>query len=604
MAGFTTISSHVLIALLKAYFHWPVSLGSKQCRHGVVLLRSVLLSLSLMPSVQAGAPDDSAFKAMSDPGVRFARGVYSAGEMDEFVTVWVVRDQQAADGSVDYEVIGETALAGRDFVAQAGTLTFTSWWQEDNFRILTIPLMDNREADGDRTFLVRLKNSTGGIALAGRLTETRITIQDNDTVAGPAKGFNGEIITSAGLPEGGVIVGGRFRTVNGLSRPHVARLHSDGSLDEAFEAKPDGAVYSLARQPDGKILIGGLFTSVSGVRCGFVARLLPDGKVDPSFRSNPGWEGAMPSYGAGSGEVRSIALQSDGKIVTASSLSNYNGVARFGLARLHPDGSLDDSFRPATQSSVGFFRVAVQPDGKILIHGALLGHNNLYLARLLEDGSIDPTFQRSSVDSPVNFIYTHADGQIWAGTEGWVMYLNGDGSWAPGPINPFFGRARSILPQPDGTFWVGGQFERNGRSLGNLAKVWTDRMVSPLPLHPDNGPINTLAWQGTNIFAGGTFESSYYYQGISAIPRNYHWKQISLLGRLQNTIEFERIVRTEDTTAVSLKGQAPSSAIIERSSNLIDWKPVVTNAAPNAGLSLQFSPPEGLKNEYYRVRSR
>lgn len=53
-----------------------------------------------------------------------------------------------------------------------------------------------------------------------------------------------------------------FIGVNGVTRPLVARLLPDGSVDPAFNNSklfPTGSVNALALQPDGKILVDGLF---------------------------------------------------------------------------------------------------------------------------------------------------------------------------------------------------------------------------------------------------------------------------------------------------------------------------------------------------------
>jgi hypothetical protein len=46
------------------------------------------------------------------------------------------------------------------------------------------------------------------------------------------------------------------------------------------------------------------------------------------------------------GEVRSVAVQLDGGLLLAGAFSAIDGVARDGLARLLPDGSLDTEWNP------------------------------------------------------------------------------------------------------------------------------------------------------------------------------------------------------------------------------------------------------------------
>ncbi|MFN6462359.1 MAG: DUF4347 domain-containing protein [Nostoc sp. DedVER02] len=90
---------------------------------------------------------------------------------------------------------------------------------------------------------------------------------------------------------------------------------------------------------------------------------------------------------------RSVALQSDGKIIVAGD-SN----ADFALVRYNTDGSLDTTFSSDGKVTTGFgllttdigYSLAVQPDGKILVAGT--DGTDFALARYNSDGSLDTTF--------------------------------------------------------------------------------------------------------------------------------------------------------------------------------------------------------------------
>jgi hypothetical protein len=83
---------------------------------------------------------------------------------------------------------------------------------------------------------------------------------------------------------GRTIVGGEFYTIEGVSRVGIARLEPNGLLDRTFDpgtgvANSDGfspIVRGVALQPDGRVLIGGRFTSVNGVKLNYLARLTGD----------------------------------------------------------------------------------------------------------------------------------------------------------------------------------------------------------------------------------------------------------------------------------------------------------------------------------------
>jgi uncharacterized delta-60 repeat protein len=132
--------------------------------------------------------------------------------------------------------------------------------------------------------------------------------------------FNSYVTAIALQPDGKILVAGYFNVINGLPHPSIARLNADGSLDPDF--KPGSGpisnyVQSIALQPDGKILIGGIFNSVDGQPREQFARLNADGSVDLSFIP----KGIIDSAGV---LIRAIAVQSDGKALIGGSL----GVAR------------------------------------------------------------------------------------------------------------------------------------------------------------------------------------------------------------------------------------------------------------------------------------
>ena len=104
--------------------------------------------------------------------------------------------------------------------------------------------------------------------------------------------------------------------------------------------------------------------------------------------------------------ARAVALQSDGKIVTAG-YGNFPGGGtnqNFALARYNSNGSLDTSFDGDGKVTTDFFgfadraeAVAIQPDGKIVVAGQaytnLMGEPSRFaLARYNSDGSLDTSF--------------------------------------------------------------------------------------------------------------------------------------------------------------------------------------------------------------------
>jgi len=198
--------------------------------------------------------------------------------------------------------------------------------------------------------------------------------------------FNGGSITANSTvsrivrqSDGKFIIGGAFTTYNGTSRPRIARINQDGTLDTSFTpgTGANSTILDMALLSDGKILIAGVFSSYNGTPVNRIARLNPNGTLDPSF--NPG-------SGANS-TVNSLALQSDGKIIIGGFFSSVAGTARNSLARLNADGGLDQQFTSGFASVVAVNSLLFEPDGKLLVGGVFSSYNGVARNNLLRLGA-------------------------------------------------------------------------------------------------------------------------------------------------------------------------------------------------------------------------
>jgi uncharacterized delta-60 repeat protein len=118
------------------------------------------------------------------------------------------------------------------------------------------------------------------------------------TAGGEALGLTGgrpRVEAVVRQPDGKILIGGWFNGVHGRPRNNIARLNSDGTLDESFDPGlgADGAIHSLALQMDGRILAGGEFRTMDGRPRRIIARLNPDGSLDQNFNSMS-WTRALP----------------------------------------------------------------------------------------------------------------------------------------------------------------------------------------------------------------------------------------------------------------------------------------------------------------------
>jgi hypothetical protein len=109
--------------------------------------------------------------------VQFSAAVFGATECAAppcNATLTVSRTGGAASGvTVDFATADGTALAGADYVATSGTVTFAAG---QTSRPITVPLLTDAGAEAIKTFSVIISNPTGGAGLGVRTTsEVRIT---------------------------------------------------------------------------------------------------------------------------------------------------------------------------------------------------------------------------------------------------------------------------------------------------------------------------------------------------------------------------------------------------------------------------------------------
>ncbi|MCP4786264.1 MAG: hypothetical protein GY903_19940 [Fuerstiella sp.] len=220
-------------------------------------------------------------------------------------------------------------------------------------------------------------------------------------------------------PDGKIVtVGNTFAQ----SKLQLARYNADGSLDSSFDV--DGkvttdfgasseAAYSVAVQGDGKIVIAGY--SYNGSDNDFaVARYNTNGTLDTSF---DGDGKVVTDFGSTNDVGKSVAIQSDGKLV----VTGYSG-NEFALARYNADGSLDTSFdgdgKLTTAIGSGAFgsSVALQTDGKIVVAGSTdTGSGNQFtqydFAVARYSINVTPGGTTSlTVDGSGNLVITDSDG--------------------------------------------------------------------------------------------------------------------------------------------------------------------------------------------------
>ncbi|MEJ7862321.1 MAG: FG-GAP-like repeat-containing protein [Pyrinomonadaceae bacterium] len=247
--------------------------------------------------------------------------------------------------------------------------------------------------------------------------------------------------------DGKVIVSGSFSGVGGIPRSHIARLNSNGSLDDSFNVSTFNSskvqsIEAIVIQPDGRILIGGFFTMVGNIPHMNFARLNANGSLDDSFIPNVNAD-EVDRIG-----VRTITIQSDGKILIGGNFTIVGGVLRNRLARVNANGSLDASFDPNVNG--GVYAIAVQTDKKILIVGYF---NNVggvprgNFARLNTNGSPDDSFLNMNSFGEMKTVAIQTDGKILIGG-GFIVIAGGATRSHFVRLNASLGTCENLVPSP------------------------------------------------------------------------------------------------------------------------------------------------------------
>jgi uncharacterized delta-60 repeat protein len=358
-------------------------------------------------------------------------------------------------------------------------------------------------------FLTAPVYSQGGVDL---------TFNSSDTGFGNGDGLDYYAYTMSIQTDGKIVVGGVFQYYNERSRNYLIRLTSDGLLDNSFLATgTNNYVLTTALQGDGKIIAGGQFTSCSGAARNYIARLNTDGSIDNSF--NPG-TGAN-DY------VKTSAVQSDGKIIIGGNFTSYNGTAVNHIARLNSDGTLDGSFNIGTGADDEIRTIAIQANGKIIIGGYFTSYNSISrnrVAGLDTDGTLDPSFDPGTGAN--SFVYSsiiQSDGQIIiagnfssynGSSSNSIARLNTNGS-VDASFNAGTGAGSNnimtVSLQSDGKVIAGGDFTSfNGIAKNRVVRLYSDGSLDN-SFNTGTGASNyvwcTAVQSDDNVIIGGGFYS-------------------------------------------------------------------------------------------------
>ncbi len=125
--------------------------------------------------------------------------------------------------------------------------------------------------------------------------------------------------------------GGKYVCISGAGSPTgLIRRNNDGTADATFRTNTflgdsDPRLYAMLIQPDGSIIIGGNFYSINGTSRNNIARFDANGNPDQLF---------LPT--GANNIVTTLSRQTNGDVIVGGQFSNFAGYSRSGIARITP----------------------------------------------------------------------------------------------------------------------------------------------------------------------------------------------------------------------------------------------------------------------------
>ncbi|MDJ0701035.1 MAG: DUF5666 domain-containing protein [Woeseiaceae bacterium] len=181
------------------------------------------------PDVNVGWPSGSTGT------IQFRYTTYDVAE-GSVVNISVIRSNGSSGiARVDYTTVDGSAVAGSDYVAASGTLTWPSGTSGNQSISIRIP--DDGTAEAEESFSVRLSNPS--VAILGTNRTTTVTIADNDTsaasVTGKVSGLNGFVVNGIRYEtdSASVYLNELPASVTDVKLGQVVTLHGDVNFSDA-----------------------------------------------------------------------------------------------------------------------------------------------------------------------------------------------------------------------------------------------------------------------------------------------------------------------------------------------------------------------------------
>jgi uncharacterized delta-60 repeat protein len=235
---------------------------------------------------------------------------------------------------------------------------------------------------------------------------------------------------------------------------------SPGGLDIHFATLGTNRyTRAVAILVDGKYVVAGGIDQNSSINAGELWRFMPDGSPDPGF-----------NFGKASGWISAVLPDSEDKLLIFGNFTNVMGNSVNRMARLHTDGSFDDTFDPGSGANGTIVTAKRDNEGRIWMAGTFSqvhGVASPLIARLNSDGTRDAAFSPALISGTVLCLYPDSRGGVLIGgvnltfngqSRPGIGRLNGDGSLDTNYVpNVASAAVSAIVPGPQDTVYLGRQ---------------------------------------------------------------------------------------------------------------------------------------------------
>lgn len=260
-------------------------------------------------------------------------------------------------------------------------------------------------------------------------------------------------VVEAGDTPGSVYLGGKFKTVNGISRKRLVKLDlMTGAVITSFQANADAEVKTVTRFED-RLFIGGEFTKVNGVSRSRLAEVsASSGALNSNFDvpvtgSRASGCRADGYCGTISGPVvRAVRVTPDGNtLMVIHRGDQVGGQTRWGAAKIDISQATpvvtgwrtnlwDTSQNNGRTDFVGIVEGDLSPDGSYIAFSSIVGnfppiHDTIVALPVAGSDLVEPLWVTQNFDS--NYGLAISDQAV---------YVGGHFCWTEGPLSSTLGQ--------------------------------------------------------------------------------------------------------------------------------------------------------------------